>query len=189
MEAAKRRSGASEKRGIGETENRGVKSVAPIRRGSGSPILRKRADPRALALETLLRVEATDAYANLLLDARLRKAGLPEPDRALATELVYGVLRWRGKLDWILSHVLDRPMATIDLAVRQILRLGTYQLCCLTRIPAFAAVDQAVRLSRQAGAGKSASYVNAVLRSVARQREWPCPDQTADPAGYWETVG
>ena len=195
---AKRRTGAAEnrrtaeptKRRFGETENRGGKNVGPIPRRSVSPILGRRgADPRALALEILLRVEATDAYANLLLDARLGKGGLAGPDRALATELVYGVLRWRGKLDWMLSHVLDRPIAVLDPAVRQILRLGTYQLCCLTRIPDFAAVDQSVRLSRQARAGRSASYVNAVLRSVARQREWPVLDATADPVGYWETAG
>jgi 16S rRNA (cytosine967-C5)-methyltransferase len=134
-------------------------------------------------------VEATDAYANLLLDARLGKSGLTGADRALATELTYGVLRWRGKLDWMLSQVLDRPVAALDRPVRQILRLGAYQLCCLTRIPDFAAVDQAVRLARRAGAGRSAGYVNAVLRRVARRRDWPAPDPSADPQGYWETAG
>ena len=189
-EAAKRRTGASANRSIGESEARGARTVTSVLRGPVSPIPRRRgADPRGLALEILLRVEATGAYANLLLDARLGKGGLAGADRALATELVYGVLRWRGKLDWILSHVLDRPLAALDRPVRQILRLGTYQLCCLTRIPDFAAVDQAVSLARQAGMGKSAGYVNAVLRSVARQREWPAPDPSVNPVGYWETVG
>jgi len=177
-------------REMGETEKRRGRSAAPVRRGSVSPVLGPGGkDPRALALEILLRVEATDAYANLLLDARLRKSGLTGADRALVTELTYGVLRWRGKLDWILAHVLDRPIAALDRPVRQILRLGAYQLCCLTRIPDFAAVDQAVHLARRAGAGRSAGYVNAVLRSVARHRDWPAPDPSVDPVGYWETVG
>jgi 16S rRNA (cytosine967-C5)-methyltransferase len=102
---------------------------------------------------------------------------------------VYGVLRWRGKLDWILSRVLDRPLPSLDRPVRQVLRLGAYQLCCLTRIPDFAAVDEAVRLVRRARAGRSAGFVNAVLRAVARRRDEPEPDPSADPVAYWTTVG
>jgi len=134
-------------------------------------------------------VEATDAYANLLLDARLAKSTLAGADRALVTELTYGVLRWRGKVDWILAQVLDRPLTGLDCTVRQILRLGAYQLCCLTRVPDFAAVAEAVRLARLTGAGRSAGYVNAVLRSVARRRGEPGPDQSTDPIGYWKSVG
>jgi 16S rRNA (cytosine967-C5)-methyltransferase len=137
----------------------------------------------------LQRVERTDAYANVLLDARLRKSRLARPERALATELVYGVLRWRGRLDWILERVLDRPVAVLDPPVRQALRLGVYQLCCLTRIPDFAAVDETVRLLRTAGAGRSAGYANAVLRSVARGGAGREPDASSDPVGYWSSVG
>jgi 16S rRNA (cytosine967-C5)-methyltransferase len=180
----------TEKRRHGDTEKQRARGVAPFPRPRVSPSPRRPgADPRALALEILERVEATDAYANLLLDARLHKSGLTGADRALVTELVYGVLRWRGKLDWILAQVLDRPIAALDRPVRQVLRLGAYQLCCLTRIPDFAAVDEAVRLVRRAGVGRSAGYVNAVLRSVARRRERPAPDPSTDPVGYWETAG
>ncbi len=178
------------KRRTGETANRRTRDVPPSLRCPVSPVPRRGGeDPRALALDILERVEATDAYANLLLDARLRKSGLTGPDRALATELVYGVLRWRGKLDWILAQVLDRPLSALDRPVRQILRLGTYQLCCLTRIPDFAAVDEAVHLARRAGAGRSAGYVNAILRTVARRRGTPDGDPTADPIGYWGSLG
>ena len=174
----------------GEAANRGARDVPPSLRRPLSPTPRRGGeDPRALALDVLQRVEATDAYANLLLDARLRRGGLRDPDRALATELVYGVLRWRGKLDWILARVLDRPLSALDPPVRQILRLGAYQLCFLARIPDFAAVDEAVRLARRARAGRSAGYVNAILRTVARQRPIPGGDPTADPIGYWESLG
>ena len=188
--AVDRRAGEPASRGMGEREKQRGGSVAPVLRGSASPALRSGGkDPRVLALEILLRVEATDAYANLLLDARLGKGGLTRTDRALVTELVYGVLRWRGKLDWILAHVVDRPIGALDPSVRQILRLGVYQLCHLTRIPDYAAVDQAVHLARRAGGGRSAGYVNAVLRGVARQREWPAPDPSENPIGHWETTG
>jgi 16S rRNA (cytosine967-C5)-methyltransferase len=125
----------------------------------------------------LLRVEATDAYANILLDARLQSGRLDRPDRALATELVYGVLRWQGRLDWLLAPCLDRPVAALDPVVRVLLRLGTYQLTCLTRIPDFAAVDETVALARAGGVGRAAGYVNAVLRRMAREprRSEPVP--------------
>jgi 16S rRNA (cytosine967-C5)-methyltransferase len=145
--------------------------------------------PRAIALKILQRVEATDAYANLLLDARLGRSRLSGPDRALVTELVYGVLRWRGKLDWILAEVVDRPLDTLDAPVRHILRLGVYQLCLLTRVPDFAAVDEAVCLARRTGGARHASYVNAVLRAVARSRGRPEPNPALEPLRYWETAG
>jgi 16S rRNA (cytosine967-C5)-methyltransferase len=149
----------------------------------------RRISPRRVALEILLRVEATDAYANLLLDARLRAASWSPPDRALVTELVYGILRWRGKLDWILAPLLDRPLARLDPVVHQLLRLGTYQLACLTRIPDFAAVDETVSLARQVGAARSAGYVNAVLRAVARGRDRQPPDPLREPLAYWGGAG
>jgi 16S rRNA (cytosine967-C5)-methyltransferase len=174
----------------GKSERRATRRATPSQQWSvPSTPQGKGTGPRVLALEILQRVEATDAYANVLLDARLGKSGLTGADRALVTELVYGVLRWRGKLDWILGHILDRPVAVLDRPVRHILRLGAYQICCLTRIPAFAAVDQAVHMARCAGAGRSVAYVNAVLRSLARQRAWPAPDPSANPVRYWETAG
>jgi 16S rRNA (cytosine967-C5)-methyltransferase len=144
---------------------------------------------RSLALEILQRVEKTDAYANLLLDAWLRKRRLAAADRALATELTYGVLRWQGKLDYLLGRVLDRPILVLDPPVRHILRLGTYQLCCLDRIPDFAAVDEAVELTRWAGVARSAGYVNAVLRAIVRGREEPPPVPARDPHDYWSSLG
>ena len=147
------------------------------------------AGARRIALEVLLRVEATDAYANILLDSRLHGSRLDRADRALATELVYGILRWRGRLDWLLAPCLDRPLAALDPVIRTSLRLGVYQLACLTRIPDFAAVDETVSLARAAGAGRAAGYVNAVLRRVAREPRRPEPDPAGDPDAYWSGPG
>jgi 16S rRNA (cytosine967-C5)-methyltransferase len=170
------------KRRTGEPVKRQAKAVSPSRRRGAD-------NARAIALEILRRVEATDAYANLLVDARLQRSRLSGPDRALVTELVYGVLRWRGKLDWVLAPVLDRPVDALDSPVRQVLHLGAYQLCCLTRIPDYAAVDETVALARRTGGARHASYVNAVLRAVARSRDRPEPEPASDPVGYWKTVG
>ena len=167
------------------------KAEKPPSRSGGAPtsVRRQPETARGLALEVLRRVEATGAYANLLLDARLRVCGLQAQDRALATELTYGVLRWQGRLDWILAEVLDRPILALDPPVRQALRLGAYQLRFLSRIPGFAAVDEAVTLIRQVGAGRSAGYVNAVLRELARRPARSEGDPDADPVGYWSTAG
>ena len=149
----------------------------------------QRLGARRSALEVLRRVAATDAYANILLDDRLRRGAPPPADRALATELVYGVLRWQGALDWRLASFLDRPVATLDPAVRLLLRLGAYQLTCLSRIPDFAAVDETVSLAHAIGAGRASGYVNAVLRRVAGEPERPVPDVDADPLAYWTGPG
>ncbi len=161
-------------------------SPRPLRAEPAPP---KEPNPRRVALEILLRVETSEAYANLLLDDRLRKASLSRLDRALLTELVYGVLRWQGKLDWALEPLLDRPLARLEPVVRQLLRLGAYQLICLTRIPHFAAVDETVSLARQVGAGSGAGYVNAVLRALSRQGAPRPPDPAVDPLAYWTGAG
>jgi len=161
----------------GQTSRRGRRVPAPVTAG--------RLSARRIALDVLGRVEATDAYANVLLDTRLRRSALPRPDRALVTELVYGVQRWRGMLDWRLAPVLDRPLAALHPTVRQLLRLGTYQLARLTRIPDFAAVDETVSLAREVGAARASGYVNAVLRRVAAEPRRPTPDAAGDPLAYW----
>jgi len=88
---------------------------------------------RRLALEVLTQVEEEAAYANLLLDAKLHRARLSRRERALATELTYGVLRWQGRLDYLLAAVADRPWDQVEPALRRLLRLGAYQLLFLTR--------------------------------------------------------
>ena len=107
-------------------------------------------------------------------------ARLSVRDVALATELVYGTLRWQRYLDWILAPHSRRRLASLDARVRVLLRLTAYQLAFLERVPAFAAVNDAVTLAR-AKPGV-AEYVNGVLRSFARrgirERE---PAPPADP--------
>jgi 16S rRNA (cytosine967-C5)-methyltransferase len=166
----------------------GDRNPDPRRTARSSPA-GEPAGARRIALDVLLRVETTDAYANILLDSRLRASRLDRADRALATELVYGVLRWQGRLDWLLAPCLDRPMAALDPVVRALLRLGVYQLACLTRIPDFAAVDETVTLARAVGAGHAAGYVNAVLRRVIREPSRIEPDPIGDPRAYWTGPG
>jgi 16S rRNA (cytosine967-C5)-methyltransferase len=124
-------------------------------------------DPaRLAAYRTLRAVSGEDAYANLVLPRQLAAAGLSGRDAALATELGYGSLRALGVLDEVLRHCSSRPLAEIEPAVLDLLRLGGYQLL-KTRIPTHAAVATTVELARSTGNGRAAGFVNAVLRKVA----------------------
>ena len=114
---------------------------------------------------------------------RSRASLADERDRALAAEIATGVQRWRAALDYLIGHVAKRPIERLDPEVVEILRLSAYQLLHLTRVPASAVVDDAVKLARRAGKRSADGFVNAVLRTVSRQRNaLPLPPRPADPA-------
>jgi 16S rRNA (cytosine967-C5)-methyltransferase len=134
----------------------------------------RRADPaRLVAFEVLRAVASEDAYANLVLPARIRHHGLDKRDAGFATELSYGALRGQGTYDAVLARCVDRPLDQLDPAVLDALRIGTHQLLAM-RVPAHAALDQTVGLARAViGAGPS-TLINAVLRKVSARtlEEW-----------------
>jgi 16S rRNA (cytosine967-C5)-methyltransferase len=111
-----------------------------------------------------------------------------ERDRALTTDLVTGTLRWQNELDFLIAHFAKRPLAKLDVDVLQILRLGAYQLLHLDRIPASAAVNDAVAMTRRAKKSSAAPLVNAVLRALSRtaREALPLPTREA-PLDYLET--
>jgi 16S rRNA (cytosine967-C5)-methyltransferase len=116
----------------------------------------------------LTAVREDDAYANLVLPSVLADRGLTGRDAALATELAYGTLRAQGQLDAVIGACADRPVEQVDPPVRDVLRLGAYQLL-RTRIPAHAAVSATVDLARTVLTAGPVGFVNAVLRKVAAQ--------------------
>ena len=145
---------------------------------------------RRIAADVLLRVEQGGAFANLALDGALRAAGVLEPREAsLATELTYGSLRWQLQLDRTIAAHSDRPPAEVDLPVRIALRLGTFELLHHPRVPARAAVNEAVELVKELGAAKASGFVNAVLRRISGKRLPPPPPlRDVDPAGHVAAV-
>src|SRR4029077_9176290 len=102
--------------------------------------------------------------------AAVRPALADERDRALATDLVTGTLRWQNELVFLIAHFAKRPIARLDFDVLQILRLGAYQLLHLDRVPAAAAVNDALAMTRRAKKTSAAGLVNAVLRALSRSR-------------------
>jgi len=140
---------------------------------------------RDVARAVLERVELSGAYAAPALSAALDRARDMSPeDRGLATELVYGVLRRRARLDRALAPLASRGLDALDPRVRIALRLAAYQILFLHRIPAHAAVDDAVEACKAIGGRGVAGFANALLRRLGREGEPPLPDAGADPARY-----
>ena len=128
--------------------------------------------PRAIAMHTLLQVARRASFPDVLLDIYLKEHPDLDPrDRALVTELVYGVLRWQGRLDWIIDQQAKTRPDKIALPVRVILRLATYQLLFLDRIPAAAAVNEAVKLAKTSQPPHVVRFVNGILRAISRKSE------------------
>jgi 16S rRNA (cytosine967-C5)-methyltransferase len=124
---------------------------------------------RTIAFEVLHRVEAEGGYASDVLYAALGSRVSSE-NAALATEITFGVLRWRRLLDFLLDRQLKKPVAQLDLPVALALRVGLYQLRFLERVPARAAVNESVELVKRARKSSAASLVNAVLRRASAER-------------------
>ena len=142
------------------------------------PPPRRSASGREEAFRILLQVETTEAYSSLLL--RELPEGMDLRERSLSHELVLGALRWQGWIDHALAQFARRRLGGLDPAVRVALRLGAYQMLRLSRVPAWAAVNESVRLARRAAGRSGGGFVNAVLRALARGTpQFPGPD--ADP--------
>jgi len=154
-------------------------------RGSGPRKTAGPTAPRLIAIRVVERVQRAGAYADLALHHALVQSRMPPADRGLATELVYGTLRWRGRLDYLISKALDKQLAKLEPLVTSALRVGAYQLFFSDRIPANAAVDEAVRCVRAMGLERATGLVNAVLRRLAREGEsYEFPDLATDPKGH-----
>jgi 16S rRNA (cytosine967-C5)-methyltransferase len=127
---------------------------------------------RELARRVLARV-GEGAYATLALSGELqRQKNLLPADRGLATELVYGVLKQRRRLDHALAAYAPRGIDNLDERTLDALRIGAYQILFL-RIPAHASVDDAVEAVKRLRGSKLAGFANALLRKLASQGEPP----------------
>jgi 16S rRNA (cytosine967-C5)-methyltransferase len=137
--------------------------------------------PRQLAVRTLNRVDEQGSYAEPLLDSYL-SAYLPDDikNRKLVTQIVYGTLRMRGYLDWMIEQFYHGSFPAMDNTLKNILRTAAYQLFYMDRIPSYAVVNEAVRITESAFRGRGA-LVNALLRNIIRRKDTlSLPEQTRD---------
>ncbi len=135
-------------------------------------------NPRELAYQIIHRVDYQGAFLNLLIRSSLDKAKMPERDKALVTELCYGVARMRNRLDFVIAHFSSRPLDQIDPSLLDLLRLGVFQLL-ETRVSPHAAVNETVNLAQKYTNPGATKMANAVLRACANSPEsipWPGRD-------------
>ncbi|MGO5066971.1 MULTISPECIES: 16S rRNA (cytosine(967)-C(5))-methyltransferase RsmB [unclassified Clostridium] len=122
---------------------------------------------REVALDVLKAVLYEGAYSNIVLNKRLNKSNLKDNDKALITEIVYGTLKYKETLDIIIQSYLRNPIKTMDKNIVNILRITIYQIRYLDKIPSFAAVNEAVEMSKKISI-KYSKLVNGVLRNYIR---------------------
>ncbi|UCF77970.1 MAG: 16S rRNA (cytosine(967)-C(5))-methyltransferase RsmB [Candidatus Eiseniibacteriota bacterium] len=141
---------------------------------------RKKASARELAVSVLSAVDSRSAFSDPLISSYAARTQLSQQDRRLLTQLAKGTLRWRGRIDWVLSTVLDTELASLPTWIRNVLRVGAFQILFMDRIPVSAATDESVKLARQRGHPGTAGLVNAVLRKLAAVKdsiEYPSPEE------------
>lgn len=139
---------------------------------------------RSVALAILLSCQRTDGALDELIERHATSIREPR-DRSLVMELLYGTLRRQETIDWRLAAVLAKPLHRLPLVVQMLLRLGAYQLLFLDRIPASAAVNETVLLTKSYAEKLGRDWsglVNGVLRNLIRVPAPPFPDPAVQPA-------
>ena len=142
---------------------------------------------RSIALEVIYQVLEEGAYANLLLDKALFACKeLNSRDKGFVTELVYGTVRQKGALDWVINQFAKQKIEKQEAWVRNILRLSAYQLLYLDKVPPSAAINEGVELAKEYAFEGSGSVVNGILRNIDRKREQiKYPDKGKNPAANY----
>src|SRR5579862_429384 len=117
------------------------------------------AGARAIAVRILNRVERSDSYLDKLLDVELKDPELPNADKSLLAEIVHGVIRWQGRLDWLLNKFTHGNFSKSEINIKNILRSALYQIIFLDRIPHYAIVNEAVEFTKRLRGEKMANLV------------------------------
>jgi len=144
---------------------------------------------RETVLNVLVKIDSKQGYINILLTKTLDKKIISTRDVAFITEITYGVVRNRNKLDWALSQFSTKPLSETAVLIRNILRMGVYQLLFLNKVPDYAVCNESVQLAKKYGNPGIAKFVNGILRNIIRNREdirWP--DKEKETALYISTI-
>ncbi len=127
--------------------------------------------PRGTSVKILNRVDRSDAYLDRLIDAEFRSNEMNELDKALMNEIVTGVIRWRAKLDWVLTGFFHGNFTKAETNIKNALRVALYQILFLDKVPHSAAVNESVMFIKRLRGQKVGDLVNAVLRNILRNLE------------------
>lgn len=123
---------------------------------------------RQIAFEALLKIHKDGAYSNLIIDSMIKEnPSLDERDRAFISNIVYGTLDRLILIDYNLGLYLNQPVKKLKPELHTVLRMGTYQLLFMDKVPSRAAVNESVNLAKVNKSNFAASMVNAVLRRIS----------------------
>ena len=131
----------------------------------------KMSNARSVVLKLLTKLDKNSSYSNILLDDGLSKSDLDAQDKKFAAALFYGVLERRITLDAVIKKYSARPADRLNNDVRNILRMGIYQLCYMDSVPDSAAVDECVKLAKRNRNPGVSGFVNGLLRSFIRDEK------------------
>ncbi|MGA2261279.1 MAG: transcription antitermination factor NusB [Acidobacteriota bacterium] len=133
------------------------------------------APARKASFDVLHRIELEHAHSDDAINSEV-VSGLEPRDRTLVTQIIYGTLRWRAWLDYILESAISRAWETVDPKARVLLRLSLYQMSRMDRVPDHAVINDAVELAKHNLRPGAAGFVNGVLRNLGRERPWAAAD-------------
>lgn len=123
-------------------------------------------NPRQVAYEALLKIEKNGAYSNIALDFMLSKTDLDTRDKAFVSNLFYGVTERKITLDYQIERYLSKPLRKSKAELLTLLRLGTYQILFMDKVPSSAAVNECVNAAKKNGMTYASGMINAVLRKI-----------------------
>ncbi|MDR0879928.1 MAG: 16S rRNA (cytosine(967)-C(5))-methyltransferase RsmB [Clostridioides sp.] len=125
---------------------------------------------REFAFKVICDIEENDNYSNISINKHFKNIDIQDADRGLATQLVYGVIENKIYIDYIIRKLSKIRIKKMSVPVRNILRLGTYQILFLNSISDYAGVNEAVNLVKKYDR-RSSGFVNAILRNEIRNRD------------------
>ncbi len=141
-------------------------------------------NPREAAIKILGEINEEKAYSNISI-ARNIEEGMSSLDESLIREIVYGVIENKLLIDWVIMQFSKVKLKKIAPVIKEILRVGVYQILFMDKIPHSAAVNESVKLAKKYGHKGSIGYVNAVLRNISRNKEdLKLPERNDNPVEY-----
>lgn len=141
-------------------------------------------NPREIAVNILNEINEEEAYSNISINRNIGK-DISSLDESFIREIVYGVIESKLLIDWIIMQFSKIKIKKIAPIIREILRIGVYQIIFMDRIPDSAAVNESVKLAKKYGHKGSVGFVNAILRNISRNKNnIELPERNIDSTEY-----
>lgn len=140
---------------------------------------------RKIALTILNEIEASESYSNIKINQAIKEHGLVGLDKNFVLKLVYGVLENKILLDYYIRKMSKTRLKKIDHRILNVLRMSIFQIVFLDKVPASAAVNEGVKLTKKINY-KSTGFVNGILRNFIREQDKiQLPDKKKDKVSYY----